>query len=271
MTTRHFTGLLYHRGHFSGVNDVLPVEEALRISINDVPFTITMRTPGHERELIRGLLFTEGITGEFVPDFEPQVIRQNVHGDSTGMNVMIPAMYLLKDFAGTRTIASSSSCGLCGKTTFEETIVSAEKKFELPPEMVRGLFEKVAEYQLDFKASGGTHASGVFDRHGNLLSAMEDIGRHNAVDKVIGALLLKGDLQQADCITVSGRISYEIVSKVMKAGIPMLASVSAPSSMAIETADAAGITLMAFCRNDKLTVYTHPERLTRTVNAETIR
>lgn len=261
MSTKHYSGFLFHRGEFSGVDDVLPVEEVLSISINDQPFTITMRSPGKEKELIRGLLFTEGVVGEVVPDLEPVVRGRSMAGLITALDVTVPDDYLLKAFAGQRSIASSSSCGLCGRTTFEEEIISASKMFQLAPEMVNSLFEQVALHQIDFKASGGTHASGVFSRDGRLLSVMEDIGRHNAVDKVIGDLLIKGKLQEADCITVSGRISYEIISKVMKAGIPMIASVSAPSSMAVETAAAAGITLIAFCRNDKFTVYTHRERI----------
>lgn len=261
MSTKHYSGILFHRGEFSGVDDVLPVEEVLSISINELPFTITMRSPGYELELIRGLLFTEGIVGEILPEFSPVVKSRSLTNVITAMDVSVPDDYLLKPYTGQRSIASSSSCGLCGRTTFEEEIVSSAKMFRMEPEMISTLFDKVAEQQVDFKASGGTHASGVFDRNGRLLSMMEDIGRHNAVDKVIGDLILKGTLQEADCITVSGRISYEIVSKVMKAGIPVIASVSAPSSMAIETAEAAGITLIAFCRNEKLTIYTHPERI----------
>ena len=177
------------------------------------------------------------------------------------MDVRIQEDYLLKPFAGNRSIAASSSCGLCGKVSFEETITSASRKFILEAVAVERMFERVAEQQVAFKVSGGTHASGAFTRAGELMLVMEDIGRHNAVDKVIGALLLNGRLGEADCITVSGRISYEIISKIMHAGIPVIAAVSAPSSKAIETADAAGITLMAFCRPGKLTVYTHPERL----------
>lgn len=261
MDIKRFTGFRIHRGSVSGVEDALPVEEALSISINDVPFTVTMRSPGNEKELIRGLLFTEGITGEIVPDFEPEVRDRNQQGDITAMNIRIQEEYLLKEFEGSRNIASSSSCGLCGKVSFEEEITTASRRFRLDPAMVESMFEKVAQQQETFKASGGTHASGVFTRNGELLVVMEDIGRHNAVDKVIGALLLQERLHLADCITVSGRISYEIISKIMHAGIPMIASVSAPSSKAIETAEAAGITLMAFCRMDKLTVYAHPGRL----------
>ncbi len=268
MDTKRFNGQLFTRGQFSAVEDVLPVEEALQITVNDSPFTVTMRSPGNEKELIRGLLFTEGITGENLPEFAPEVRERNEAGEITAMDIRIPEGFILKDFTGMRSIASSSSCGLCGKVSFEEEITAATRQFRLNPSRLAAFFTQVSEHQQAFKASGGTHASGVFHRSGKMLSVMEDIGRHNAVDKIIGDLLLSGRLHEADCITVSGRISYEIVSKVMKAGIPVIASVSAPSSKAIETADCAGITLMAFCRNEKFTVYTHAHRIKLDVQVE---
>ena len=121
------------------------------------------------------------------------------------------------------------------------------------------MFESMSRHQEAFRQSGGTHACAAFTIDGELLDIQEDIGRHNAVDKVVGSLLLKNKLEQARCMTVSGRVSYEIVNKALSAGISFLASVSAPSSMAVTNANAAGMTLMAFCRNDKLTIYAHPE------------
>ena len=125
----------------------------------------------------------------------------------------------------------------------------------------------MSKKQAAFRESGGTHASAAFDKNGKLLGVMEDIGRHNAVDKLIGSLIINKKLEAAKFITVSGRISYEIVNKALSAGIPVLASVSAPSTMAVENAKNAGMTLMAFCRNNKLTVYAHTERV---VQNETI-
>jgi FdhD protein len=131
----------------------------------------------------------------------------------------------------------------------------------LEVERVNDMFLKMRQHQNDFIQSGGTHAAGAFDIEGVLLSVQEDIGRHNAVDKVIGDLLINGKLSKAKCLTVSGRISYEIVNKVISAGIPFLASVSAPSSMAVDMAKEAGITLMAFCRNNKFTIYSNPQQI----------
>ena len=119
------------------------------------------------------------------------------------------------------------------------------------------MFDQMSEKQRSFKLSGGTHAAGAFTADGKMLSIREDIGRHNAVDKVIGDLIYAGRLEEAECLTVSGRISFEIVSKAISAGIPYLASVSAPSTLAVNMAQESGMTLMAFCRNHKLTVYSN--------------
>lgn len=262
MKLQKYTGLLYNNGKISGVEDVLAVEESLSIAINGEPFTVTMRTPGSEEELVRGLLFTEEVYRDAVKP-EIEILATNGKGYITDINIKIPVDKILKDFAGSRNIISASSCGLCGRTSFEDTKTqnTIEETGKLDPSQVYDLFEKMSQHQIDFKESGGTHASGAFTLEGELIDIREDIGRHNAVDKVVGGLIIKNKLHQAKILTVSGRISYEIVNKALSAGIPFLASVSAPSSMAIENAQAAGMTLMAFCRNHKLTVYTHPERI----------
>jgi FdhD protein len=255
-----YTGVLFNGRDASAVEDVLAVEETLRISINDVPFTITMRSPGSEEDLVTGLLFTEGI---YRSAGQPmmEVTERNESGVITAMNIRIPEDELLKSFEGSRSIASASSCGLCGKTELEELIAQTPRNFVMEPSLIASCFEKVSQQQLAFQKSGGTHAAGAFTRTGDVLCVREDIGRHNAVDKVIGALIRAGKLQEADGVTVSGRISYEIVSKAMNAGIPLLASVSAPSGKAVQTAMEAGMTILAFCRNERFTAYTNPQRL----------
>jgi len=256
------TGLFYNNGKFSGVEDVLAVEESLSIAINGEPFTVTMRTPGSEDELVRGLLYTEEVYRDSDNLFI-EIITTSGKGYVTEINISIPKDKILKDFAGSRNIISASSCGLCGRTSFEDTktLQTISEIGKLDPGKVYGLFEKMSQHQIDFKESGGTHASAAFTLDGELLDIREDIGRHNAVDKVVGGLIFKNNLHLAKILTVSGRISYEIVNKALSAGIPFLASVSAPSTMAIENAKAAGMTLMAFCREQKLTVYTHAERM----------
>ncbi len=262
MNNEKYPGLFYNNGNFSNVNDILAIEESLSISINGDSFTVTMRTPGHENDLIRGLLYTEEVFRDsHVPEIE--ILETNAMGYVTSVNVKLPKEKILKDFTGSRNIISASSCGLCGRTDFENTITkfTIQHAGLLNPAHVSAMFEKMRSLQEAFSLSGGTHASAAFTAEGALLEIREDIGRHNAVDKVIGALISANQLDNAKCLTVSGRISYEIVNKALSAGIPFLASVSAPSTMAIQNAEKGGMTIMAFCRNNKLTVYTHPERI----------
>jgi FdhD protein len=256
---------LFQAGTVQAVEDCLAKEEALQISVNGEPFTITMRSPGNEEELARGLLFTEGLYREEsrTPGYE--ISSRTTEGIITSINMRIPEHYLLRSFGGERNIASTSSCGLCGKTSLEPGAYSVEERnFRIAPEKVMHFFETMRMQQMEFGRSGGTHAAALFNQYGELLVVREDIGRHNAVDKVIGAMLMKGNLKHAACLAVSGRISYEIVSKALSANIAILASVSAPSSLAIDTAMKYGLTLLAFCRGNKFTVYTHPERINTT-------
>jgi FdhD protein len=262
MSVENYYGIFCQDNSLSQVEDKLAVEVALRIAVNQVPFTVTMQTPGNEKNLVRGLLFTENIIRDasWVPVLE--ICERNSNGCITAVNVSISPELVLADFSGKRNVISSSSCGLCGKTSLEDLNSGLVQNQDLlKVERVNDMFLKMRQHQKDFKQSGGTHAAGAFGIDGVLLSVQEDIGRHNAVDKVIGELLITGKLSRAKCLTVSGRISYEIVNKVKSAGIPFLASVSAPSSLAVDMAIEAGITLMAFCRDNKLTIYSNPQQL----------
>lgn len=258
MNVKQYKGLFYNDQKFSPVEDFLAVEVALRIAVNGVPFTVTMQTPGNEKELAIGLLFTEKIIQNTTVQPEIEVTEINEEGHITAVDVKIPMHLVLKDFAGNRNVISSSSCGVCGKTElddFEEIQITNTDILE--PSIVEKMFQQVSEMQKAFQQSGGTHAAGAFTIDGQLLSVQEDIGRHNAVDKVIGSLIQNNTLHKVKCLTVSGRVSYEIVNKAKEAGIPFLASVSAPSSMAVDMAEQVGITLLAFCRNNKLTIYSN--------------
>ncbi len=221
-----------------------------------------MQTPGNEMELIRGLLFSEKIYQSLTEHPEIIITSYDGAGFIASVNVKVPSHLILKDFAGTRNVISASSCGVCGKTSLDDMgdnrLVNNQK---LDPASVKIMFEQVSEKQKAFQQSGGTHAAGAFTMDGEMLAIQEDIGRHNAVDKVIGYLLNNEILDKAKCLTVSGRVSYEIVSKAKAAGIPYLASVSAPSSLAVDASEEAGISLMAFCRNNKLTVYSNPDKV----------
>jgi FdhD protein len=269
MNVKKYNGLFYKDGKFSPVRDILSVEIGMSISVNGIPFTVTMQTPGQEKDLVRGLLFSESIYREL--DVQPKLEATGINEDGyiTAINLVVPEHLILKDFAGTRNVMSASSCGLCGKTSFDDEsqvrIINTEM---LDPALVGQMFDQVSEQQSSFQQSGGTHAAGAFTMDGTMLSVREDIGRHNAVDKVIGDLIYRNLLHEAKCLTVSGRISFEIVSKAISAGIPYLASVSAPSSLAVDVAEEAGLTLMAFCRNHKLTVYSNTGRVRTTDIAE---
>ncbi len=262
MNIEQYNGLFFNEGKFSQVEDILAVEVALSIAVNEVPFTVTMQTPGNEMELVRGLLFSEKIVQSLTEHPVIDILERNEEGFISAVNVKIPSEFILRDFAGTRNVISASSCGVCGKTELDELGTDRVLNSDiLNPSLVKMMFEKVNSQQKTFQQSGGTHAAGAFTIDGELLVAMEDIGRHNAVDKVIGYLVNNNILDKAKLTTVSGRVSYEIVSKAKSAGIPFLASVSAPSSLAVDSAEAAGISLMAFCRNNKFTVYSNPAQV----------
>jgi FdhD protein len=264
MATRNYQGEKFDVQGVDPVVDALTVEEALQININGKPFTMSMRTPGADDDLIRGLLHSEAIISS--TQFHPKTIfqKENKEGIVTVVDLEIPEKYLGVGYSNSRSLLSVSSCGICGKTelgeeAFEGKTIEASSQFSA--ESFTKMFAQMNRGQFDFKQSGGTHAAALFDADGSLLVVKEDIGRHNAVDKVIGYLLLRGRLGEAKAMTVSGRISYEITIKAFKAGIPFLAAVSAPSSLAVDYAKEFGITLLGFCREGRATCYAHPYRI----------
>lgn len=244
-------------------HDTLAVEEALQICINGEVFTVTMRTPGDDPMLIRGLLHSEAVLKD--TSYFP-VIQFTKEEDSiiTRADLRVPAEQLGDGYSNSRSLLSVSSCGICGKTELEdlsEMGKGLENKELVDIEKIHDLFDKMNDLQLNFHQSGGTHAAVAFDKEGEVLSSMEDIGRHNAVDKVIGELIISSRLSQGYFLAVSGRISYEIIIKCFKAGIPFIAAVSAPSSLAVDYAKELGITLLAFCREQRATCYANHHRI----------
>ncbi|MBT8277407.1 MAG: formate dehydrogenase accessory sulfurtransferase FdhD [Bacteroidia bacterium] len=263
MATRNYEGKKFDANEVNKIVDALTIEEALQININDKPFTVSMRTPGDDASLVRGLLHSEGIINDVA--FNPDVIlkKENEKGIVTIVNLDIPEDKLGEGYSNSRSLLSVSSCGVCGKTelsdlTFMGKTIDENDKLDMS--LLPGMFDKMNSYQHDFNKSGGTHAAAAFDLKGNMLCSMEDIGRHNAVDKVVGKLINEGRLDAAKLVTVSGRISYEIVIKCFKASVPFLAAVSAPSSLAVDYAKELGITLMAFCRDQRATCYANAFR-----------
>ena len=268
MATSKYKGIKTESGVPMEVHDDLTVEEGLRISVNGKPLTVTMRTPGNDLELVHGLLFSEDIYTDTETRLEAILDSENKQGTVTGLNLHIDEEKLGSGYLNGRNFLSVASCGICGKTDLDQPTSNAHElgDLEISTELVEQMFSSMNSSQQTFKQSGGSHAAAAFNQKGEQLSIMEDIGRHNAVDKVIGDLILKKSLSEAKTLTVSGRISYEIVVKAFRARIPLLAAVSAPSSLAVDFAKELGITLLAFCRGDKLTCYSHPQRLLSTIN-----
>ncbi|CAA6830389.1 MAG: Formate dehydrogenase chain D (EC [uncultured Aureispira sp.] len=263
MSTRDYQGQKYQKNQRALVRDVLTVEEALQITINNFPFTVTMRTPGNDRALIRGLLFSEDV---YRGDNAALSLAYRQKNAITRIaNVTLDKSLLGAGIKSTRSLLSVSSCGICGRqelddaSTFKDCLT---KKTTISVGKMAASFDRMRTQQDDFLRSGGSHAAAAFSETGDLLSLMEDIGRHNAVDKVIGDLLWKDQLEQASYLLVSGRISYEIVSKAYIAQIPILAAVSAPSSLAVEYSKQFGLTLLGFCRGERATCYANDWRLT---------
>lgn len=264
MGTLHYKGFKFSQGSFLEVNDSLALEGPLKISINGTIFTITMRSPGNDEELIRGLLYSEDIYKDKTHHPVLQVTETDNLGNAIAINAIIDENKIGDKYLNKRNLLSVASCGICGKTDFDTSYPGASQiksTMQLDPALVGKMFHRMNELQRTFRQSGGSHAAAAFTIDGEILSLHEDIGRHNAVDKVVGDLLLKQKLKEAKCLIVSGRISYEIVSKCFVAGIPFLAAVSAPSSLAVDYSKELGITLMAFCREGDLTVYSHPTKL----------
>jgi FdhD protein len=235
------------------VEDALVLEHPLQIVINDEPLSITMQTPGDEADLVRGLLYSEDIYRSKTP--LEMHLESNKNGVIDRVSVSVPKELLGDGYLNSRQLLSVASCGICGRTTFEGRSGNMKPGKQINLAEIPGLFTAMAREQKLFAATGGCHGAAAFNSKGELLALREDIGRHNAVDKVIGALLQSEKLSEAAILLVSGRVSYEIVSKCFMARIPTLAAVSAPSTLAVDFAKELGLQLLAFCRDNRLTVY----------------
>ena len=264
-TFNKYSGTKFQANAVEEVEDYLTVEAALQISINSIPYTVTMRTPGDDRYLVGGLLYTEGLLWEAEQ-------MKNFHEEENPDTGLIETVNVWLSFSGrekkqlanNRSLVSSTSCGLCGKTELSAIAVEGEvlkPGVPLDINQIPAMYAKMKQQQKTFQYSGGSHAAAALDKEGQLLVIFEDIGRHNAVDKVVGGLLDQGYLGQAEYMLVSGRISYEIVSKTYRAGIPFLLAVSAPSTLAVELAEKLGMTVLGFCRGDRATVYSNRQNV----------
>jgi FdhD protein len=258
------------------VSDALVVEVPVQLFIEEEPLTVSMCTPTHIREWTYGILFTEGIirSAEQVLSYSEEEVDHQI-------TIRVSLNNATKAITNKRSLLSVSACGICGKTAFEPPTLRDDEQSSMTPsdderssitlrddrgadderssmtlrDNIAKMMVRLRASQTLFEETGGCHAAGVFNREAQLIFASEDIGRHNAVDKVIGYLLLNNQLRSAKYIVVSGRVSYEIVAKCFAAGIPNLAAVSSPSSLAVDYAKELGLSLFAFCRENRVTQY----------------
>ena len=236
----------------SAEEDAVAVEEPLEIRVGGEPLAVTMRTPGHDEELALGFCFSEGIPATSAAP-PADLAANTVEVEAAGFDRARVQ----------RSFYTSSSCGVCGKGALEAVSVEAakvESRLAVPASLVAELPERLQ--QPTFEATGGLHATGLFDPRGELQCLREDVGRHNAMDKVIGWAFREGRLPLADAILcVSGRLSFELVQKAAVAGCPLLVAVGAPSSLAVDLARDRGITLCGFVRGGRVNVYTETWRV----------
>jgi FdhD protein len=252
----------YSAGEVARVEDELAVEEPLEIRVRGRAISVTMRTPENDDELAVGFLLTEGVIrrGEDVLSVEP--CDQNDTGNV--VNVKLAADVHVDFEKLSRHVFASSSCGLCGKATIASLralFPAISSDLQVSADRIAKLPEVMRAAQPTFARTGGLHAAALFDQSGNLLVLREDVGRHNAVDKVIGHALLKRTDTERGILLVSGRSSFEIMQKALAARIPIVAAVSAPSSLAVEFARENKQTLIGFLREARMNIYSHPDRI----------
>jgi FdhD protein len=262
-------------GHWTHSPDAVVTEEPLQLMLEGKPLSVVMRTPGNDLELCLGLMFSEGIL-RALKDVNLIHISAEAGETEKGIRVesdLVESNQVDVRFAGEprrkpeRSMLSSSACGVCGTVLIEDLrrdLAALPDGPEVDPSLLPGLVDVLRSGQGVFERTGGLHAAGLFNATGKLLHLREDVGRHNAVDKVVGRALLDGNLPaSASILVVSGRAGYEIVQKSISAGIPVLAAVGAPSSLAVALAREFNQTLVGFLRGDRFNVYAAPERLTR--------
>ncbi len=262
--------------------ETLAVEEPLEIRVNGSPLTVTMRTPGSDVELAQGFLLTEGVIarrddiarvaycrGATYPN--PESLRSSPPEDGANtynvLDVMLAPHVPPPSIDVTRNFYTTSSCGVCGKASIDAVRTVShyspgDDPTSVTSDVLSAMPQRLRQAQKVFNSTGGLHAAALFSAEGEMFVAREDIGRHNAVDKVIGWALEQGRIPLTGTVLlVSGRASFELTQKAVMAGIPVLAAVSAPSSLAVDLASQAGLTLVAFLRDESMNVYTRPDRV----------
>ncbi len=245
--------------------DEVAHEEPLEVQIDGASFAVVMRTPGHDEELGTGFLLTEGVIGSLadVESMQHCTVVPVPEAEDNVLQVRLKKPIDLSRFR--RNLFASSSCGVCGKATLENALRTSgalQSTLKVPRAMIASLPAVLRASQPAFASTGGLHAAALFSVAGQALVVREDVGRHNAVDKVVGHALREG-LPLVDCVLmVSGRLSFELVQKAVAARVPVLAGISAPTSLAVRMAEALGVTLVGFVREGSMNVYSHAARIT---------
>jgi FdhD protein len=264
--------LIYNHDIFELKEDNVAVEEPLEIKLTDtqdfpINLAVTMRTPGNDLELVAGFLFSEGIIKN-VEDIEKFEYEKDVFGieNKNSVIIKIKANAEINLDKIKRNILTTSSCGICSSVYIDQIFKRIERlpkgDFKVNKDLILELPNFLNTYQSIFSKTGGVHASALFDKKGNLICIMEDVGRHNAMDKLVGKMLIERKIPLDDCIVLfSGRASFELVQKSILAGIPFIVAIGAPSSLAIELAKIFNVTLIGFLRNKKFNVYSGFHRL----------
>lgn len=253
----------WQNGKTIAERDAVACEEPLEIRVDNQPVSVTMRTPGHDNELAAGFLLSEGLISkrEHIAKIEPYPRNK----DKNVINVFLSPDIEVDFKRFTRHVFMSSSCGLCGKSSIESVHQHFPKitaKISVSAKVLQDLPAKIRAKQETFDKTGGLHAAAIFDTKGKLIVLREDVGRHNAVDKVLGYAFLN-DLYPLTkhILSVSGRASFEIMQKALAGRLPVIAAVSAPSSLAVEFAEESGQTLVGFLREQRMNIYSHAKRI----------
>jgi FdhD protein len=273
--TRRHAVLRVAQGEAIRRSDTLAVEEPLEIRLNGDSYLVTMRTPGNDVDLVHGLLYSEGI----IADRSDIVLARYCAGSGpdgvNSYNVLdvTLALQITAPASVRRNVMTTSACGICGTTSIDQVLrespYAADPEVRVAAELVLSAPMRLRRHQKAFDSTGGLHAAGLLGLDSEMVCVREDVGRHNAVDKAIGWAIQQQLLPLRQMILiVSGRASFELTQKAVLAGIPVLAAVSAPSSLAVELAEEAGLTLIGFVRGETMNVYTHPDRISWPANGQ---
>ncbi len=271
LPTKQYTVHRLQQEHMHEEVDCLVVEEPLEIRVNNQTLGVVMRTPGHDFDLARGFLLSEGIFPARESNTHLKTLRLDCARDEFGLEIPNVVSCALPDLSAEhlqacqRQMVATSSCGICGRASLERVRLQAPKLaggFSISMPTLKSLSARIAENQTTFAATGGLHAASLFENSGAIILVREDIGRHNAVDKVLGAALLEHAHPLSNFgLWVSGRLSFEMAQKALLAGIPFVAAVSAASSLAVDLAQETGMTLAGFLRNERAVIYTGKHRI----------